>query len=128
MPAIERVKATIKPETDAKPVFCRALKVPLAMETQVKNELMKLQAQGIIAPVDPGGVMNTSQVVWQRKKDGSFRLYADFKVHVNDKIMTEDYPLPDMETLFHDLEGSKFYVKIDLSSAYYQIKLDDAAQ
>ena len=42
--------------------------------------------------------------------------------------MTEDYPLPDMETLFHELEGSKFYVKIDLSSAYYQIMLDDAAQ
>ena len=42
--------------------------------------------------------------------------------------MTEDYPLPDMETLFHELKGSKFYVKIDSSSAYYQIMLDDAAQ
>ena len=42
--------------------------------------------------------------------------------------MTEDYPLPEMETLFHELEGSKFYVKIDLSAAYYQIMLDDAAQ
>ena len=42
--------------------------------------------------------------------------------------MTEDLPLLDMETLFHELEGSKFYVKIDLSSAYYQIMPDDAAQ
>ena len=42
--------------------------------------------------------------------------------------MTEDYPLPDMETLFQELEGSKFYVKIDLSSAQYQVMLDDAAQ
>ena len=129
LPAIKGVKATIKLKPDAKPVFCRARKVPLAMEDdQVKIELAKLQTQGIIAPVDPGGVMNASPVVWQRKKDGSFRLCADFKVHVNDKIMTEDYPLPDMETLFHELEGSKFYVKIDLSSAYYQIMLDDAAQ
>ena len=128
LPAIKGVKATIKLKPDAKPVFCRARKVPLAMEDQVKSELAKLQAQGIIAPVDPGGVMNASPVAWQRKKDGSFRLCADFKVHVNDKIMTEDYCLPDMETLFHELEGSKFYVKIDLSSAYYQIMLDDAAQ
>ena len=42
--------------------------------------------------------------------------------------MTENYPLTDMELLFHLLEGLKFYVKIDLSSAYYQIMLDNAAQ
>ena len=72
--------------------------------------------------------MNASPVVWQKKKDGSFRVCAEFKVHGNDKIMTEDYSLPDMETLFHELEGSNFYVKIDLSSAYYQLMLDDAAQ
>ena len=128
LPAISGNKATIKLKPDTKPDFLRARKVPLAMEDQVKIELAKLQAQGIIAPVDPGGVMNASPVVWQRKKNGSFRLRADFKVHVNDKIMTKEYPLPDMETIFHELEGSKFYVKIDLSSAYYQIMLDDAAQ
>ena len=42
------------------------------------------------------------------RKTDFFRLCADFKVHVNDKIMTEDYPLSDIETLFHELEGSKF--------------------
>ena len=107
MPAIKGVEATIKLKPDAKPVFGRARKVPLAMEDQVKIELSKLQAQVNIATVDPGGVLNASPVVWQRKKDGSFRFCADFKVHVNDKIMTEDYPLPDMETLFHEMEGSK---------------------
>ena len=66
LPALEGVKATIKLKPDAKPVFCRARKVPLAMEDQVKIELTKLQGQGIIASVDPGGVMNASTVVWQR--------------------------------------------------------------
>ena len=108
MPAIEGVKDTIKLKPNAKPVFCRARKVPLAMEDQVRIELAKFQAQGIIAPVDPGGAMNASPVAWQRKKDGFFRLCADFKVHVNDKIMTEDYPLPDMKTLFHELKDQSF--------------------
>ena len=63
LPAIKGVKATTKLKPDAKPVFCRARKVPPAMEDQVKIELAKLQAQGIIAPVDPGGVMNASPVV-----------------------------------------------------------------
>ena len=78
------------------------------MEDQVKIELAKLQVQGIIAPVDPGGVMNASPVVWQRKKDGSFRLCADFKVHMNDKIMTEDYPLSNMETFFTSWNDQSF--------------------
>ena len=39
MPAIKRVKATIKLKPDAKPVFCRARKVPLAMDDPVKIEL-----------------------------------------------------------------------------------------
>ena len=66
--------------------------------------------------------------MWQRKKVGSFRLCADLNVHVNDKIMTKDNPLPDMETLFHKLEGSIICVKIDFSSVYCKILLDDASQ
>ena len=42
--------------------------------------------------------------------------------------MTDEYPLLDMESLFHELEGSKFHVKSDSSSAYYQLLLHDAAQ
>ena len=33
-----------------------------------------------------------------------------------------------METLFHEIEGSKFDVNIDISSAHYQIMQVDAAQ
>ena len=114
LPAIKGVKATINLKPDAKPVFCRARKVPLAMEDQVKIELAKLQAQGIIAPVDPGGVMNASPDVWQRKKDGSSSALCRLQSSCERKIMTRDCPLPDIETLFHELEGSKFYIKIDL--------------
>ena len=42
--------------------------------------------------------------------------------------MTEDYPLPDTETLFNKLEGSKLHVKNDISSALNQIMLNDEAQ
>ena len=58
------------------------------MEAQIKIELAKLQAQGKIAPIG-SGVMESSSVVWQRKKVGSCQLCADLNVHVNGKIMTE---------------------------------------
>ena len=42
--------------------------------------------------------------------------------------MDEDYPIPDMETIFHNLHGASYFVKIDLSDAYYQIELDEEAK
>ena len=128
LPAVKGVKASMKLKSGATPMFCRARKVPLPMEEKVNQEIDKLVAQGILKPVDPGGVKNASPVVWQMKKNGSLRMCADYRMHVNDKLLTEAYPLPDIETVFHKLHGAKFFAKIDLSSAYYQIELDEEAQ
>ena len=84
--------------------------------------------QGIHEPVQPGGVTNASQVVWQRKKSGELRLCMDLKVHINGKFMDEDYPIPDMETIFHNLHGTSYFGKIDLSDAYYQNEHDEEAK
>ena len=42
--------------------------------------------------------------------------------------MDEDYPIPDMETIFHNLHGASYIGKIDLSDAYYEIELDVEAK
>ena len=78
--------------------------------------------------VKPGGVTNASPVVWQRKKSRELRLCVDLKVHINGKVMDEDYPIPDMETIFHNLHGASYFGKIGLSVAYYQIELDEEAK
>ena len=84
--------------------------------------------QGIHEPVQPGGVTNVSPVVWQRKKSGEPRLCVDLKVHINGKVMDEDYPIPDMEIIFHNLHGASYFGKNHLSDAYYQIELDEEAK
>ena len=56
------------------------------------------------------------------------RLCMDLKLHINGKVMDEDYPIPDMETIFHNLHGAPYFGKIDLSDAYYQIELDEEAK
>ena len=48
----------------------------------------------------------------------------DLKVHINGKLMDKDYPILDMETIFHNLHGASYFGKIDLSDAYCQIELD----
>ena len=84
--------------------------------------------QGILEPVQSGGVTNESPVVWQRKKSGELRLCVDLKVHMNGKVTDEDYPIPDMETIFHKLHEASYFGKNDPSDAYYQIELDEEAK
>ena len=49
-------------------------------------------------------------------------------MHINGKIIDEDYPIPDLETIFHNLDGASYFGKVDLSDAYYQIELDEEAE
>ena len=79
----------------------------------------------ILEPVQPGRVINASLELWQRNKSGEVRLCVDLKLHINGKAMDEDYPIPEMETIFHNLHAAPYFGKIDLSDAYYQIELDE---
>lgn len=127
LPTIKGVKAHMEMLEGARPQFCRARPVPLAMEEQINAELEKLQQLGVIEPVE-GPVSNASPVVWVKKSDGSLRMCADYKVHVNAKIKSESYPIPSTEHLFAKLKNAKKFAKVDLRSAYWQIALDEDAQ
>ena len=109
-------------------MFCKAKEIPLPLQDKVTEKLEQMVRQGIFEPVQPGGVTNASPVVWQRKKSGKLRLCKDFKVHINGKLMDEDYPIPDIETIFHNLHGASYFGEIDLSDAYYQTELDVEAK
>ena len=129
LPAVKGYKAHVKlliPGTQ--PMFCKAKKTPLPLQDKVTEKLEQMVRQGILEPVQPGGVTNASTVMWQRKKSGELRLCVDLKVHINGKVMDEDYPIPDMETIFHNLHGTSYFGKIDLSDACYQIELDEEAK
>ena len=107
---------------------CKTRKIPLPLRDRVKEKLETMVRQSIQESIQPGGVTNASPVVWQWKLNGALRLCVDLKVHINGKVMDEDYPIPDMETIFHYLHGASYFGKIDLSDAYYQIELDENAK
>ena len=128
LPAVKGYKAHVKLIPGSQPMFCNARKIPLPLQDSVKEKLETMVRQGILEPVQTGGVTNASPVVWQRKKNGALRLCVDLKVHINGKVMDEDYPIPDMETIFHNLHGASYFGKIDLLDAYYQNELDEDAK
>ena len=62
------------------------------------------------------------------KNDGHLRLCWDYKVTINPAIEIDQYPLPKPEDLLATLAGGKKFSKIDLTSAYQQLSLEEDCQ
>ncbi|GKA49963.1 hypothetical protein Tco_0743036, partial [Tanacetum coccineum] len=60
-----------------------------------------------------------SLILFVKKKDGSFRMCIDYH-ELNKLTVKNRYPLPRIDDLFDQLQGSSVYSKIDLRSGYQQ--------
>ncbi|GJW64068.1 putative reverse transcriptase domain-containing protein [Tanacetum coccineum] len=77
--------------------------------------------------VDKGFIRPSSSpwgapVLFVKKKDGSFRMCIDYR-ELNKLTVKNRYPLPRIDDLFDQLQGSSVYSKIDLRSGYHQLRV-----
>ncbi|GKA92318.1 putative reverse transcriptase domain-containing protein [Tanacetum coccineum] len=61
-------------------------------------------------------------VLFVKKKDGSFKMCIDYR-ELNKLTINNHYPLPRIDDLFDQLQGSSIYSKIDLRSGYHQLRV-----
>ncbi|GJR12011.1 putative reverse transcriptase domain-containing protein [Tanacetum coccineum] len=89
---------------------------PFEME-ELSGQLKELQDKGFIRPsLSPWG----APVLFIKEKDGSFRMCIDYR-ELNKLTIKNRYPLPRMDDLFDQLQGSQYFSKIDLWSEYHQL-------
>ena len=62
------------------------------------------------------------------KPDGTVRICGDYKVTVNSALDVDQYPLPRPANLMASLTGGQKFSKIDLTSAYQQMILEEESR
>ncbi|GJX34942.1 putative reverse transcriptase domain-containing protein [Tanacetum coccineum] len=86
---------------------------------ELSDQLKELLEKGFIRPSSsPWG----APVLFVKKKDGSFRMCIDYR-ELNKLTVKNRYPLPRIDDLFDQLQGSSIYSKIDLRSGYHQLRI-----
>nr|GFA45034.1 putative reverse transcriptase domain-containing protein [Tanacetum cinerariifolium] len=91
----------------------------------IGEEVYVGQLLGFKDPDHPDKVYKVgAPVLFVKKKDGSFRMCIDYR-ELNKLTVKNRYPLPRIDDLFDQLQGSSVYSKIDLRSGYHQLRIQE---
>ena len=107
---------------DTQPISIPPYRMAPAELKELKEQLKDLLEKGFIRPSSsPWG----APVLFVRKKDGSLRMCIDYR-QLNKVTVKNKYPLPRIDDLFDQLQGSKCFSKIDLRSGYHQVRVRES--
>nr|GFA41968.1 putative reverse transcriptase domain-containing protein [Tanacetum cinerariifolium] len=97
------------------------LQISSFRNAELSDQLQELADRGFIRPsTSPWG----APVLFVKKKDGSFRMCIDYQ-ELNKLAIKNRYPLPRIDDLFDQLQGSSVYSKFDYRSCYHQLRVKD---
>ena len=116
---------SLKTEDGARPVQCPPRRVPIALQSKLKEELDDLVKRNVITPVTEPTEW-CSQISIQTKKNGNLR-GCIYPRPLNEALRRERYPLPTLEDVLSELSHAKVFSKVDLSHGYWHCKLDEAS-
>nr|GFC50139.1 putative reverse transcriptase domain-containing protein [Tanacetum cinerariifolium] len=119
LPPIRPVEFQIDLVPGAAPVARAPYRLAPSEMKELAEQLKELSDKGFIRPSSsPWG----APVLFVKKKDGSFRMCIDYR-ELNKLTAKNRYPLPRINDLFDQLQGSSVYSKIDLRSGYHQLRV-----
>ena len=113
---------TIHLESMPKPK--KAYVIPTCFQDRVKNQIQDMIHYGTIRPSRSPFHSPLVPVV---KKDGKIRLCVDFR-NLNENIISDSYPLPNINNILHNLGKGKIFTCLDLREGYHQIPLSEESK
>ncbi|GJR04854.1 putative reverse transcriptase domain-containing protein [Tanacetum coccineum] len=119
LPPPRQVEFKIDLVSGAAPVAREPYRLASSEMKELSKQLKELLEKGFIRPSSsPWG----APVLFVKKKDGSFRMCIDYR-ELKKLTVKNHYPLPRIDDLFDQLQGSSVYSKIDLRSGYHQLRI-----
>nr|XP_027232840.1 uncharacterized protein LOC113824300 [Penaeus vannamei] len=107
----ERIKSKVYP-------------IPIHLKPHFEDEVDQLLEQGII---QLSSSPHSSPVVMVKKSDGSYRMAIDYRA-VNSVTNFHAEPACTMEEDLYKFSGCNYFSELDLTKAYYQVKLSEKAR
>ncbi|GKC92779.1 putative reverse transcriptase domain-containing protein [Tanacetum coccineum] len=118
LPPPRQVEFRIELVPGAAPVARAPYRLAPSELKELSDQLKELLEKGFIRPSSsPWGAL----VLFVKKKDGSFRMCIDYR-ELNKLTVKNRYPLPRIDDLFDQLQGSSVYSKIYMRSGYHQLR------
>ncbi|KAI3686970.1 hypothetical protein L1987_80660 [Smallanthus sonchifolius] len=121
LPPVRQVEFRIDLVSGANPVARAPYRLAPSEMQELASQLQELFDKGFIHPShSPWG----APILFVKKKDGSFRMCIDYH-ELNKLTIKNRYPLPRIDDLFDQLQGSTCFSKIDLRSGYHQLRVQE---
>nr|GEZ89717.1 putative reverse transcriptase domain-containing protein [Tanacetum cinerariifolium] len=119
IPPERKVEFRIDLIPGATPIAITPYRLSPSEMKELMSQLQELLDKGFIRPSSsPWG----APILFVKKKDGSMRMCIDYR-ELNKFTLKNVYPLPRIDDLFDQLQGARWFLKIDLRSGYHQLKV-----
>ncbi|MCG7865814.1 MAG: reverse transcriptase family protein [Candidatus Thiodiazotropha taylori] len=101
-------------------------RVPIPLLPKVKEEIEKMEKNGVISRVDQPTDWCAGMVVAPKPND-KIRICVDLS-RLNENVKRENFPLPVIDQSLGLLSGAKYFSKLDANSGFWQIKLSEESR